>query len=143
MAKQRGRPRGSKNRTTHAAETVGSALGSVMAKVDAWMAQREEIARQFNQEDGTPGRQVWYSYWDRCLWTEGDFWSRINYIHRNPVEAGIVADCAEYPWSSHRSYLGRACPAWLTTAPSSLRKYTRPPPSTTSCTMSPESGSYA
>jgi hypothetical protein len=46
MAKQRGRPRGSKNRTTHAAETVGSALGSVMAKVDAWMAQREEIARE-------------------------------------------------------------------------------------------------
>jgi hypothetical protein len=27
-------------------ETVGSALGSVMAKVDAWMAQREEIARE-------------------------------------------------------------------------------------------------
>jgi hypothetical protein len=28
------------------AETVGSTLGSVMAKVDAWMAQREEIARE-------------------------------------------------------------------------------------------------
>ena len=28
------------------ADTVGSTLGSVMAKVDAWMAQREEIARE-------------------------------------------------------------------------------------------------
>jgi hypothetical protein len=28
-----------------AAETVGSTLGSVMARVDTWMAQREEIAR--------------------------------------------------------------------------------------------------
>ena len=29
-----------------AAETVGSALGGVMAKVDDWMRQREEIARE-------------------------------------------------------------------------------------------------
>ena len=29
----------------------------------------------------------------------------------------MVADPADYRWSSHRSYLGRACPAWLTMAP--------------------------
>ena len=46
--KKRGRPRGSVNkpRLDAAAETIGSALGLVMAKVDAWMAQREEIARE-------------------------------------------------------------------------------------------------
>jgi putative transposase len=59
-----------------------------------------ESARHFNSEDGTPGRQVWYSYWDRCLWTEGDFWSRINYIHRNPVKHGHVATPEEWPHSS-------------------------------------------
>ena len=53
-----------------------------------------------NDEDRTPGRQVWYSYWDRCLWTEGDFWSRINYIHRNPVKHGHVATPEEWPHSS-------------------------------------------
>jgi putative transposase len=52
---------------------------------------RFESARRFNREDGSPGRQVWYSYWDRCLWTEGDLWSRINYIHWNPVRHGLVA----------------------------------------------------
>src|SRR5205807_9695486 len=59
-----------------------------------------ETAHQLNREDGTPGRQVWYSYWDRCLWTEGDFWSRINYIHRNPVKHGHVATPEEWPHSS-------------------------------------------
>ena len=46
--KKRGRPRGSVNRPRieAAAETIGGALGAVMAKVDAWMAQREEIAKE-------------------------------------------------------------------------------------------------
>jgi putative transposase len=57
-------------------------------------------AAHFNQEDDTPGRQVWYSYWDRCLWTEGDFWSRINYIHRNPVKHGYAATPEQWAHSS-------------------------------------------
>jgi hypothetical protein len=35
------------------------------------------------------------------LWTDGDFWSRINYVHRNPEEHGYVDDVALYPWSSY------------------------------------------
>jgi putative transposase len=61
-------------------------------------------AKRFNQEDHTPGRQVWYSYWDRCLWTEGDFWSRINYIHRNPVRHGYVAAPEDWEHSSWREF---------------------------------------
>ena len=57
-------------------------------------------AQRFNAEDGTPARQVWYSYWDRCLWTEGDFWSRINYVHRNPVRHGYAATPAAWLHSS-------------------------------------------
>lgn len=37
----------------------------------------------------------------------------VRYIHLNPVRAGIVADPADYPWSSHRNYLGQARPPWL------------------------------
>ena len=29
------------------------------------------------------------------------------YIDLNPVRAGLVADPAEYPWSSHAHYIGR------------------------------------
>jgi hypothetical protein len=51
MAKRRGRPPGSGKRAaaTKTAENIGSALGTVMAKVDAWMAQRAEIARELRQ----------------------------------------------------------------------------------------------
>jgi REP element-mobilizing transposase RayT len=36
------------------------------------------------------------------------------YIHRNPVEAGLVADPSELPWSSARAYLGLIRPpVWL------------------------------
>src|SRR5438552_2199413 len=61
-------------------------------------------ATQFNREDGTPGRQVWWSYWDRCLWTEGDLWSRINYIHRSPVKHGYAASPEEWTHSSWRRF---------------------------------------
>jgi hypothetical protein len=50
LAKRRGRPPGSgKVTATGTAENIGSALGTVMAKVDAWMAQRAEIARELRQ----------------------------------------------------------------------------------------------
>lgn len=45
MAKRRGRPPGS-GKVALTAGSVGAALGSVMAKVDAWIGQREEIARE-------------------------------------------------------------------------------------------------
>ena len=39
------------------------------------------------------------------------------YIHRNPVEAKIVDNIAEYEWSSYPAYIARSfCPEWLTTS---------------------------
>ena len=61
-------------------------------------------AKELNAEDGTPGRQVWYSHWDKVLYTEGDLCSRINYIHRNPVKHGYVRDPADWQWSSYRDF---------------------------------------
>jgi putative transposase len=39
----------------------------------------------------------------------------LRYIHLNPVAAGIVADPADYAWSSHRTYLGLESRPWVTT----------------------------
>ena len=39
----------------------------------------------------------------------------VRYIHLNPVAAGLVSDPSDYPWSSHRAYLGNAAKPWLTT----------------------------
>lgn len=40
----------------------------------------------------------------------------IRYVHLNPVRAGLVADPADYLWSSHRAYLGQARTPWLNVA---------------------------
>jgi hypothetical protein len=39
----------------------------------------------------------------------------VRYIHLNPVRAGMVSDPEEYPWSSHRAYLGKESLPCLTT----------------------------
>lgn len=36
-----------------------------------------------------------------------------SYLHLNPVRAGIVEDAEDYPWSSHRAYLGKESIPWL------------------------------
>ena len=39
----------------------------------------------------------------------------VRYIHLNPVRAGMVTRPEDYPWSSHRAYLGKEILPWLTT----------------------------
>ena len=36
------------------------------------------------------------------------------YIHRNPVRAGIATSSEDYLWSSHNAYVGRNRINWLT-----------------------------
>jgi hypothetical protein len=33
------------------------------------------------------------------------FWTKLHYIHRNPVEAGLVNSPEEYKYSSARNYI--------------------------------------
>ena len=35
-------------------------------------------------------------------------WQKINYIHANPVKAGIVKSAKDYRWSSFHSYYSQA-----------------------------------
>ena len=50
----------------------------------------------------------------RSLLVDREEWllELVRYIHRNPVKARLVSSPEEFPWSSHRAYLG-AAPAWL------------------------------
>lgn len=49
-----------------------------------------DSAIRLNKLDGTPGRQVWYQYWDRFPRNDHDFWGYFNYIHINPIKHGYV-----------------------------------------------------
>ena len=48
---------------------------------------------------------VWQeSFKDLPLWSDWMIWQKINYIHFNPVKAGLVKSASEYQWSSFRSF---------------------------------------
>ena len=38
------------------------------------------------------------------LWSAWMIWQKINYIHANPVKAGLVKSAREYRWSSFRAF---------------------------------------
>jgi putative transposase len=59
----------------------------------------------FNRLDGTPGRRVWYNYWDSCLTYEASYLARLNYVHQNPVKHGAVQKAEDYPFCSYRWFL--------------------------------------
>ena len=57
--------------------------------------------------DGS-GFQVWQESFKAVpLWSAWMIWQKINYIHANPVKAGLVASAKDYRWSSFGAfYLG-------------------------------------
>jgi len=66
-----------------------------------------------NGLDGARGRQVWHNFWDTCIRSEVDYWTRFNYIHYNPIKHGYVKQCEDWPFSSYRHYLEHKGKMWL------------------------------
>jgi REP element-mobilizing transposase RayT len=49
--------------------------------------------------------QVWQESFKAVpLWSAWMIWQRINYIHANPVKAGLVSSAKDYRWSSFRAF---------------------------------------
>ena len=67
-------------------------------------------AIQINKWDQTPGRQVWFNYWDTCLTYERSYLARLHYVHRNPVKHGLVQNPEDYPFSSYKWFLENSEP---------------------------------
>jgi len=68
---------------------------------------------RLNQKDRKRGRQVWHNYWDTCIRTDIDFWTRFNYIHNNPVKHGYVNKFEDWPFTSYHFYLKKKGKEWL------------------------------
>jgi putative transposase len=60
-----------------------------------------------NREERQQNRKVWHNYWDRCVRDEKDYFSKLNYIHFNPVKHGFVENPFEYEFSSYKYYLDK------------------------------------
>jgi len=58
------------------------------------------FARRYNQGDGRAGA-VWQSrYHERALRSERELFAAIEYVHENPVAAGLATMASDFPWSS-------------------------------------------
>jgi putative transposase len=72
-------------------------------------------ADQVNPLDSTPGRQVWFQFWDTQLTYQRSYLARLKYVIDNPVHHGIVRDAREYPWCSAAWFERVASPAFFKT----------------------------
>jgi putative transposase len=57
-------------------------------------------AKHINQMDGTPGRTVWFQYWDTLLTYQKSYLARLGYVHMNAVRHGLVREPSAYSWCS-------------------------------------------
>ncbi|HEY6138927.1 MAG TPA: transposase [Thermoanaerobaculia bacterium] len=57
-------------------------------------------AREVNRIDGTPGRKVWFQFWETHITNPGSYLARLKYVHENPVHHQIVDRAENYRWCS-------------------------------------------
>ncbi|HUR99099.1 MAG TPA: transposase [Pyrinomonadaceae bacterium] len=63
-------------------------------------ANRTGLFRKNDEEN-----QVWQeSFRTLRLWSGWMIWQKINYIHNNPIKAGLAESARDYRWSSFRSF---------------------------------------
>lgn len=75
-------------------------------------------AMDINQKDGTPGRKVWFQYWDSQITFHRSYLARLNYVHQNPVRHEVVQRASEYSWCSAGWFELKAEPAFFRTVSS-------------------------
>jgi putative transposase len=68
----------------------------------------------FNKRHGRTGTLWEGRYRSALIQTDRYLLACMAYIDLNPVRAGMVAQAADYPWSSHAHYTGGRQDAWLT-----------------------------
>ena len=83
-------------------------------------------ARRFQWGIGTTGHLFERRYHAVLVDADGYLLTLLKYLHFNPVRAGLCVDPVDYPWSSHRDYLGLRCTPWLHTG-FALRLFSREP----------------
>lgn len=70
-----------------------------------------KTAEWVNRLDATPGRRVWFNFWDTRLTHQRSYLSRLNYVHQNAVKHGLVPVACQYPWCSAAWFERTASPA--------------------------------
>ncbi len=72
-------------------------------------------ARDLNRIDGTPGRRVWFNYYDSRITYEKSWLARLKYVHYNPVHHGVVQNAERYEWCSAAWFARESSSAFVKT----------------------------
>lgn len=72
-------------------------------------------ARQLNSCHQTPGRKVWYQYWDTKITFQKSYIARLNYVIQNPVKHKLVGIANQYKWCSANWFEKNASKAYFET----------------------------
>ena len=75
---------------------LAKAIGRVHNDYARWLPIRR-------RESG----HLWQNRFFSCPLEDAYIWAALAYVERNPVRAGMVAQCEEWAWSSARGHLGR------------------------------------
>ncbi len=82
-------------------------LGMLMQPVGS------RYARYLQRAKGTTGHLFERRYHAVLVISEEQLLHVVRYVHFNPVRAGMVSAPGDYPWSSHRQYLGQIVRTWV------------------------------
>jgi REP-associated tyrosine transposase len=98
--------------TLKASETLRYINGILSRRVLGYLKDGGFTKSLEKLRDAPKGRRHEYSLVDHHsnalpVFSERFFMQKVNYIHLNPVRAGLVARAEDYRWSSARCWLGR------------------------------------
>jgi REP element-mobilizing transposase RayT len=83
--------------------------------IEALRRVATRYSRHRNRNTGTAGNLFERPYTAQRVDSDADFLALLRHIHLNPVISNKVVLPADYPWSSHRAYLGYKTNALITT----------------------------
>ena len=81
--------------------------------IQSWIGELKSLSARRLIDINPPGlfkineeeNQVWQeSFRTLRLWSGWMIWQKINYIHNNPIRAGLVDSAADYRWTSFRTF---------------------------------------
>jgi len=85
---------------------------AILEKIETENKSRKEwMLERFSKACQGHTRNKKYQFWrygnhPEEVRTEKFLWSKLNYIHQNPVRAGIVENAKDYVYSSAQNYIG-------------------------------------
>jgi putative transposase len=93
-------------------EVMRFANGIISRRVIDYLKTNNHNSSLLKLRHATRKRQYAYSLWDHhsnsfSIYSEAVLMQKVNYIHQNPVRAGLVEGADSYRWSSVRCWNGK------------------------------------